>query len=143
MPIFFLFCFGSNNFATDRNAATERQNTRRGTMLRHLILYDRKTSEFHDDESVLPGPPRGRGGQRRQFATGPQGLRVASLDVFKEPTNGSSLHGSKSPSRFRFPRFPCFLPLLLASIPDKSRLILQFCPYASKNFRRPATNYYP
>ena len=39
---------------------------------------------------------------------------IASLDVFKEPPNRSSLQCSKSA-----PRFPCFLPLLLALITDK------------------------
>ena len=59
-------------------------------------------------------------------------LFIASSDVLKEPPNRSSLQGSKSASRFSFPRFPCFLPLLLTSITDARGLILQFCPWASK-----------
>ena len=55
-------------------------------------------------------------------------LFKASLDVFKEPPNRSSVRCSKSASRFSSPRFHCFLPLQLASITDSRASIGSFAP---------------
>ena len=83
-----------------------------------------------------PGPPRGKGrGGSLSHGLRIQGphqliskfLFIASLDVFKEHLNTSSLKGSESASRFRSPRLPYFLPLPLALITDTRVLILKFC----------------
>ena len=99
---------------------------------------------------LCSGPPRrrGRGGSLPQglwvqgaSSTNINILFIASLDVFKESPDRSSLQGSKSASRFSSARFPCFLPLLLALITDTWGLILPFCPWAPKTSRRPCLCY--